>query len=273
MKASTMRWERACVVLMLAAVASCGKSATEPLDEKRGGAAGATSSSTEGGATAGGDAIASGGASDGGDAQPGDVGALGLGPTCLQSDAVDCSEGPEACATDQLCLVNALDGCRHCTPRPLEAESCPDDDRGISECCATSECAAGTCLASVRYVTGQCGGGGADLLNRCLVDACQSDADCGQDAVCAWSGDREELHLCLPAFCRSNADCDEEPGGRCVWTGGECVRGTSSQGPRLRQQLACAYPGTGCRQGSDCGANENCVVRGARTECSAIRTY
>jgi hypothetical protein len=86
----------------------------------------------------------------------------------------------------------------------------------------------------------------------CICDQCNTDHDCGPDAVCVcnqrgWSGAAYE-NACVAAQCRVDADCG--PGGFCSPSLGPCG---SIQG------YSCHTATDQCWSGTDCTAGTACI--------------
>jgi len=185
---------------------------------------------------------------------------------CEPPPAASCTD--DSCGSEQTCEEVVPGGFRACVGDLTEVSTCMNPS--LDECCDTSECETGICALSVSYPTGPCGLGGADILNECLSDECQTDEDCGSGSVCIWQGVEGALRSCIPATCRSDADCAAAPFGECAYIAGECLEAPSGSDYR-EPQLACIYAGDYCISNSDCASDAPtllmCVIEDGRAVC------
>lgn len=155
-----------------------------------------------------------------------------------QTDA-DCGGKP--------CIPLTPGGYLICQDIPAEATTCHPQGQ-MDECCKTSDCKAGACYDSKNLPF--CGGA-QQLINRCMVDECQSDQDCGAHSnpsqICAPAGAFGwPVKRCTIVYCKTDADCTVQAGGHCEPIDNICC--STPQG------VACVYPG-GCKNDKACGSN------------------
>ncbi len=171
------------------------------------------------------------------------------------------------CGAGESCIRVVPDGYGRCAVPAVEATSCVAGPPG-DECCSTAACSSGACIPTTSYPSGPCGGGGADVTNKCLSDACSTDADCAAGEVCAPAGIAGPVRTCLNVSCEHDADCSAEAGGKCVWIAGGCCGGVGSGWDFRPGTLACAYPDGGCQSdAADCPTGEFCVIDAGRAHC------
>ncbi len=239
----------------------------------RGGATGTAGEVGEAGEAAGGSGATenggSAGSTAGGSAGSGGLNACGCDPLDLQCNT-RCGGGvtPGDCKTDAncnggQCLELTPGGYRVCASTPLEVTSCGSQDPQPfpNECCQSSECAEGICVAGPGPT--YCGGPAIEPYNYCAVDACQSSADCDAvpNGVCFPAGSYGfPAATCVAGGCQVDADCKEEADGRCLLHQDQCCGSPS---------LVCVYA-DGCVKNADCPeATPNCLVEDGRGVCSA----
>ena len=154
-----------------------------------------------------------------------------------QTDA-DCGGKP--------CVALTPGGYLVCLAPIAEVTMC-DPSTPPNDCCSSADCVAagmGSCYAASKL--NFCGGA-FPIDNKCVADACQSDADCGAGTLCAPAGAfGYPKRFCLTAHCHTDADCAAKPGGACLPIGGNPCCSLN-----LPAGLGCAYPG-GCSKDSDC---------------------
>jgi hypothetical protein len=166
------------------------------------------------------------------------------GATCVRFG----ESGPGACVTP----TAAVTACTGSNPR--------------NQCCATSDCAAGSCL-SVATQPVQCSStAGVDVYNACVADGCAADSDCATGQLCTPVG-FGLARACIAASCRSDADCTAEAGGACVVLELGCCTPQIGGNTFRSTQLACAYPSDGCQKDTDCPGGF-CTINGGRASCS-----
>jgi hypothetical protein len=166
------------------------------------------------------------------------------GATCARFGA----SGPGACVTPSAQVTS----CTGSNPR--------------NQCCATADCAAGSCF-SVTSQPVQCSStAGVDGYNACVADACAGDADCAAQQLCTPLG-YGLARTCIDAGCRSDADCSAESGGACVLLELGCCEPRIGGNTLRKTQLACAYPSNGCQTDADCPGG-SCTVTAGRASCS-----
>jgi hypothetical protein len=155
--------------------------------------------------------------------------------------------------------VAITDCARQCAQAFTEATTCPDPT--FDECCTSAECPDGLCYTGPFGAF--CGGAFPAPSNRCLVDECQSDADCrarGFSSFCAPAGTFNwPVRTCRAAACQQNADCTEELGGLCAPVTADCCDRPAA--------LTCVYPSGGCFSSADCDGGF-CVTERGRALCS-----
>jgi hypothetical protein len=154
-------------------------------------------------------------------------------PLCCPSDTYKgCSIG---CSTDADCLGApcaelAPGGLKICLLPPCPTECVPAPGIGTVQCCPEAGCGPGSeCIATWL---------GCDpmaAIPECssTVDACTTDADCGDGGTCLPVGAfGSTARQCAYLRCKSDADCTEHPGGRCIFAGdiNECT-----------SQIVCTY--------------------------------
>jgi hypothetical protein len=205
-------------------------------------------------------------AADGGGAPDGRVAGI---PSLGCQNASDCP------SSERAECVPISDGFRACAaepPAPATEPGVQDDDES---CDSARPCETGTCYAVAIWPggAGYCGAGGVDVLNRCLVEECSSDADCPDNGFCAPRGVVGQLHRqqfplrhCIPAACKANAGCTDRPGGVCALVGGDCVPSEIRIFDYFPPQLACVYP-DGCTHHADCPQRHECTVVDGAAVC------
>jgi hypothetical protein len=163
-----------------------------------------------------------------------------------------------------------------CVTAPRPATQCAGQG---GDCCTTTDCERGTCIAVTTQPVLCSGTAGFDVRNRCLTDDCASDGECPTGSVCTPPG-FELRRSCIEAGCRSDADCRAESGGACVLIGLGCVGGACSDvqsgccvtriggGSRRPAALACVYPSDGCQSDRDC-PGAFCTIAGGRARCTS----
>lgn len=185
----------------------------------------------------------------GGHSGGGGTGGGGAPPTGdCQSDA-DCG--------GSTCAAVTPGGYKICLGAPPEATGCVPGAPVPDECCTSADCAQGKCYDNSMLP--YCGGPFPAPYNTCVSDACQSDADCGAQQICAPAGAwGRPNRACVAASCHTNADCGA--GGACVPIIATCC-GTP-------QGLACVFPG-GCSKDSDCASDgsTHCEIKDGKGQC------
>jgi hypothetical protein len=181
---------------------------------------------------------------------------------------------PHGCSTDADCTSGACrrfgkDGPGRClgsAPSITQCAGGAGSDVAPQECCSNDDCAVGRCVAITSSPITCSLTAGFDTRNRCVVDKCQSDADCPVDNVCTPEG-FDSARGCISSTCHSDADCKAEPDGVCAVLALGCCRDVAyaSRGT----QLGCVYPSDGCEADNDCASRESCVVTAGRAHCSA----
>jgi hypothetical protein len=172
----------------------------------------------------------------------------------------DCSGGMlpgTACAT----VAGGYRVCTFQTPVATAATGPAD------QCDPSRPCATGNCYPALTFPSGQCGGGGARDVNRCLSDECATDADCPTGSVCGPRGLTNKegysggaVRQCLKASCRTSADCTVRAGGMCALVQSNCAPAANGAFTFLPAELACVYP-SGCTSQSDCPSNPASICR------------
>jgi hypothetical protein len=262
----------------LGGAAGAGKGGNAGAAGASGRSNGATGEEGDGGEPAGGSGAADSGGSAG--TTTGGVAGMPSGGSGGTLDSCGCAEGDLQCnircaanggagdcETDKncnggLCIELAPGGYRVCASGPIEATSCgsPDPQPFPNECCDSSECGKGICVAGPgpEY----CGGPAIEPYNYCASDGCQTSADCDAvpNGVCWPAGAYGfPVATCRTGGCRVDADCTEGADGRCLLHPSQCC-GVPS--------LACVYA-DGCVSGADCPDDSpHCLVQDGRTVCS-----
>lgn len=172
------------------------------------------------------------------------VGNGGAGGIVMNSG--DCRLDGADCHNGARCVEVTPGGYRVCAVKFPEATSCAMP----GQCCQTSDCQNGA-ICYPEPLAPVCGPVSVSG-NVCSSGTCTSDSTCGANSICAPAGtfDRK-VRMCVPAGCLRDVDCKDAPGGICAPVSGGCCD--------LPIGLYCVYPGSGCRDNSDCSAG-NCAV-------------
>jgi len=175
-----------------------------------------------------------------------------------------CQSGGD-CASGAACVRFGDNGPGTCVTPTAAVTSCPGSNPR-NQCCATSDCAAGSCF-SVTSQPVQCSStAGVDVYNACVADGCAADADCATGQLCTPPG-FGLARSCIAAGCRSDADCTAQAGGACVLLELGCCTPRIGGNTFRSTQLACAYPSDGCQKDADCPGGF-CTISGGRASCS-----
>jgi hypothetical protein len=189
-------------------------------------------------------------------------------PSGLVAPSGECqTAGDCPVSGDAVAQCEQVGGYRICVDAVHEA-TLPSAYPDVDQCDARRPCTTGACYATIVYGSGNCGLGGASVINECQSDACSSDADC-PGGVCGPAGLTSDasvegggIRQCFKADCRSNADCTRHAGGVCALVAGWCAQGQSPFTAFRPAQLACVYDG-GCRRTADCPRGECTVIEGS----------
>jgi len=169
-----------------------------------------------------------------GETSASDSGATGSPSVDCANPVLDPATGYEAC-DDGLVHRPMAVGCE----LPTSVPACDIDMRG------------GTCAESIECLDGPNGFCLDDpsVLEGCgCVYSCATDADCGDNQVCACSGITGDVPRCVSATCKTDADCGE----------GLCGLSSTSTGCGSQTiALACLDQNSDCRQGS-CDLVQEC---------------
>jgi hypothetical protein len=216
-------------------------------------------SSTSGGG--GGAGSSAGNAGDGGSPSGGTAGTRSFTPDPGCRSSSDCPESnpPSSC-------FRFGDGPGVCR-RPSEPVSVCEPHSLENECCPGSDCSEGQCFTIATQPLQCSSTAGVDQQNVCVVDECDSDADCA-GGFCTPAGFAPG-RSCVTAACSRDADCSAEPGGACALLALGCCGYRIGGGPERDASIACVYPSDGCQLDSDCASGEYCVVRAGRARCVA----
>jgi len=169
------------------------------------------------------------------------------------------------CSEHATCLQFGGGGPTACEIPPVAVTSCPGSNPR-NQCCATSDCAAGSCF-TIETQPVQCSStAGVDVYNACIADGCAGDGDCATGQLCTPVG-YSLARSCIAAGCRSDADCTAESGGVCVLLELGCCTPQIGGNTFRKTQLACAYPSNGCQIDADCPGGF-CTVTGGRASCA-----
>jgi hypothetical protein len=175
-----------------------------------------------------------------------------------------CQSGGD-CTGGETCARFGASGPGACVKPTAQATSCAGSNPR-NQCCATSDCTAGSCF-SVATQPVQCSStAGVDVFNQCVADACASDTDCAGGQLCTPAG-YGLARACIAAGCRSDADCSAETGGACVLLELGCCTPQIGGNIFRSTQLACAYPSNGCQKDADC-PGAFCTISSGRASCS-----
>jgi hypothetical protein len=173
--------------------------------------------------------------------------------------AGDCTSGGATCARF------GASGPGACVTPTAQVTSCPGSNPR-NQCCATSDCAAGSCF-TVTSQPVQCSStAGVDVYNACVADGCAADTDCTTGQLCTPPG-FGLARACIAASCRSDADCTAETGGACLLLELNCCTPRIGGNTFRSTQLACAYPSDGCQKDADCPGGF-CTISGGRARCT-----
>jgi hypothetical protein len=218
-------------------------------------------SSTSGAGGAAGPTAGNGG--EGGSPSGGTAGTRSFTPDHGCRSSSDCPDSTPSC-------FRFGDGPGVCRSPSEPVTVCEQHSRP-NECCPGSECSEGQCFTVTRAQL-QCSlSAGFDQRNECVVDECDSDADCA-GGFCTPAGFAPG-RSCVPAACSRDEDCTAEPGGACVYLDLGCCESRVGGAPTRDASIACVYPSDGCQLdsllGSDCASGEHCVVREGRARCAA----
>lgn len=194
------------------------------------------------------------GARDAGAPPGGDAGGTSDGGTL--ANRRDQCDGPEDCGgaacmaiPDQPGATRVCVGAREVPQRSCAPDAGPGDWPGA--CCTHDGCTldGGTPGFCVDFQVGYCGGAPPPEVNTCRYDACQTDADCGNQRACVPAGAYGRVtSLCVDMACATDEDCNARAGGECrALFFGECgaIGGFS-----------CTYADDPCREDRDCPVDE-----------------
>lgn len=216
----------------------------------------------------GGNGGAVGSAGAGGSAGSGDGGTTGGGGAANAGGFVangGCHAGDD-CPSGSTCARFGDNGPGACTTPTAPISSCSGNNPR-NQCCATSDCSAGSCF-SISKQPVQCSStAGFDTYNVCLADSCTGDTDCAAQQLCTPVG-FGLARTCVVAACRSDADCTAEAGGACVLLELGCCTPRIGGNAFRDTQLACVYPSGGCQKDADCPGGF-CTITGGRASCSS----
>lgn len=214
------------------------------------------------------------------DAVPPDARGTSLGDGDASSDAGELPDaGPpfeprQPCTTDDDCEDsnescvrfgdNGPTACRIGTREPMACMPNVSQD-----CCEDADCTDARCIGVISSPVECSPSAGFDFNNRCVDDACTSDADCSNTETCAPVG-FGDVRACIPAACRTDVDCTAEPGGACVALHNGCCIMAIGGGPARPVELACSYPSDGCQLDTDCAEGQWCSTTASpgRARCN-----
>ena len=208
----------------------------------------------------GNEAIDGTGAVAGTGASGGDGGDFVPEPGC--SSNAECADQPSATT----CFEFGAEGPSTCGYLHVAVTECQVGIPG-DECCSNDDCDGARCFLVSRLAVQCSATSGGDGRNLCIVDECQSDADCPA-GLCTPDG-YGEGRTCVPAACETDADCSQREGGLCTLLDLGCCEERIGGAPTRAPEIACAYPGDGCQSDADCPDGEYCVVREGRAVCSS----
>lgn len=157
----------------------------------------------------------------------------GGGPNLDKSEC----DGPEDCPGGECVDING-GGYHACKYPVVEATMCTGSV--LDECCDTSECITGKCLAAP--LEPYCGGPQPAMYNACGVDQCLTNADC-TDGVCVPAGVvGNQVAMCVPAMCFGTV-CGQESLSSCALVRDPCCNGPAG--------FICIEE-DGCQSNADC---------------------
>lgn len=180
-------------------------------------------------------------------------------PGC--SSNAECADQPSATT----CFEFGSEGPSTCGYLHVPVTECQVELPG-DECCSNQDCDGARCFLVSRLAVQCSATSGGDGRNLCVVDDCESDADCPA-GLCAPDG-YGEGRTCVPAACKTDADCSQREGGVCAVLDLGCCDEVIGGAPTRTPEIACLYPGDGCQSDADCRGGEYCVVRAGRAVCS-----
>jgi hypothetical protein len=224
----TLGWTLGCALLMLAAACG-GKTAGDII-----GGGGGGSGSDGGGGGGGGGADGGGGGDDGGGPLP--------PPDKHRATAVACGASP--------------------VPPEPNIDKTNFGPNPTFECKKNEDC---TKQKGGRCAIIECGGFGGPACapqgTRCDYDACSSDLDCTNGAVCDCGTGEGGTNRCVKSQCRTDAECGTD--GYCSPSQQVCSS--------LIEGWYCHSSADTCRNDSDCASGmlgQLCMFTGSHFECS-----
>ena len=173
----------------------------------------------------------------------------------------DCESG--SCQT----IADKPGATRYCVAEPNRGHyACADVPESEGGCCEDTDCQAdefaGYCVTSS---VGYCGGMRPPEANGCRYDECQTDDDCGAEAICAPAGYPHAGHStnhCVFAKCSVDGDCTSRSGGQCnpLYSAPDCYGVLG---------FICTYDDAACRGSDDCPTGQVCIADGDSVTCMA----